>query len=72
MSKMKLFHPRTGTSHCHSPLTSLLNLNHLKAHLGLVYMADPIVDDMKGPNVPLELYVVTFQSHSYTRKAGKI
>ena len=31
-------------------------------------MADPIVDDMKCPTVPLELYVVTFQSHYYMRQ----
>ena len=34
-------------------------------------MADPIVDDMKGPTVPLELYVVTFQSHYYTTNQGR-
>ena len=34
-------------------------------------MADPIVDDMKGPTVPLELYVVTFQSHYYTTTQGR-
>jgi len=28
---VKLFHPRTGTWHCHSPLTLHLNLNHLKS-----------------------------------------
>jgi hypothetical protein len=27
-------------------------------------MADPIVEDMKCPTVPLELYVVIFQSHT--------
>jgi len=31
-------------------------------------MADPIVDDMKGPTVPLELYFVTFQSHYHPRQ----
>ncbi|KAF8148631.1 kinase-like domain-containing protein [Crassisporium funariophilum] len=40
------------------------------ACLGMVYMADPVVDDMSATK-PLELYVVTFESHYYTTTQGR-
>ncbi|KAF8959858.1 kinase-like domain-containing protein [Flammula alnicola] len=40
------------------------------AHLGIVYMADPIVDE-KVVVPPLELYSVTFESHYYTTTQGR-
>ncbi|KAF8880897.1 hypothetical protein CPB84DRAFT_1817292 [Gymnopilus junonius] len=40
------------------------------AHLGLVYMAEPIMDDITA-TTPLELHVVTFESHYYTTSQGR-
>ncbi|KAH9487410.1 eIF-2-alpha kinase GCN2 [Psilocybe cubensis] len=40
------------------------------SHLGLVYMADPVVDDFSTAT-PLELYVVTFEEHYYTTSQGR-
>ncbi|PPQ98103.1 hypothetical protein CVT26_003273 [Gymnopilus dilepis] len=40
------------------------------AHLGLVYMADPMIEDITA-TTPLELHVVTFESHYYTTSQGK-
>ncbi|KDR70022.1 hypothetical protein GALMADRAFT_255390 [Galerina marginata CBS 339.88] len=39
-------------------------------HLGLVYMAEPVMDDVNAV-MPLEMYVVSFQSHYYTTHGGK-
>ncbi|KAF9457367.1 kinase-like domain-containing protein [Collybia nuda] len=38
--------------------------------LGTVYLADPICDDV-NTTLPLELFVVTFQSHYYTTTQGR-
>ena len=67
---VKWFHPRTSTS-CSQPPPTTPDFLNPKAHLGFVYTADPIVDDMNGPTVPLELYIVTFQSHYYTTTQGR-
>jgi len=67
---VKLFHPRTGTLGSIHRLCVSDSLNP-KAHLGLLYMADLIVDDMKSPTVPLELCLVIFQSHYYTTTQGR-
>ena len=41
-----------------------------QAGLGIVYTADPIVDDIVSTS-PLELYVVTFESQYYTTTQGR-
>ncbi|KAF8655998.1 hypothetical protein AX16_002818 [Volvariella volvacea WC 439] len=38
--------------------------------LGTLYMAEPVFDDV-NTTLPLELYVVTFDSHYYTTSQGK-
>ena len=44
---------------------SVAKLILLKDGLGVVYMADPMVDDV-GATLPLELYVVTFEDAYYS------
>ena len=66
---VKLFYPRSGKS------TSSLFFPYLirsspQAGLGIVYTADPIVDDIVSIS-PLELYVVTFESQYYTTTQGR-
>ena len=46
-----------------------LNLS-TQASLGIVYTADPVVDDIVSTS-PLELYVVTFESQYYTTTQGR-
>jgi len=46
-----------------------LNLSS-QAGLGLVYTADPVVDDIVSTS-PLELYVVTFESQYYITTQGR-
>ena len=41
-----------------------------QAGLGIVYTADPVVDDIAS-TPPLELYVVTFESQYYTTTQGR-
>ena len=67
---VKLFHPRSGNFFSLSP-SLFFSLNHsTQAGLGIVYTADPIVDEIVSTS-PLELYVVTFESQYYTTTQGR-
>ena len=67
---VKLFHPRSGNFFSLSP-SLFFSLNHsIQAGLGIVYTADPIVDEIVSTS-PLELYVVTFESQYYTTTQGR-
>lgn len=61
---VKLFHPRSGKIFFPSLFLSLKDFLFTPASLGIVYTADPTVDDVSTS--PLELYVVTFESRYYT------
>ena len=64
---VKLFHPRPGNL----PFpTSDSGAKHTLVPPGLVYMAEPMVDDISLVS-PLELFVVTFESHYYSTSQGK-
>jgi translation initiation factor 2-alpha kinase 4 len=64
---VKLFHPRQGQLSC--------NIIYLKSkrttdYLGTVYQAEPICDDIAA-TLPLEVHLVTFDSHYYTTHQGR-
>jgi len=66
-NSVKLFHPRSG-----KPLCALIS-THLMifpACLGLMYMAEPVVDDITSVT-PLELLVISFEAHYYITSQGK-
>jgi hypothetical protein len=67
---VKIFHPRIGENVNRCPVITISNLPHIET-LGTMYMADPICDDINA-TLPLELYVITFESHYYTTSQGKI
>ena len=68
---VKLFHPRSGKFSLFFFFLPLLFINSFsQAGLGIVYTADPIVDEIVSMS-PLELYVVTFESQYYTTTQGR-
>ena len=67
---VKLFHPRSGVIFSFPSFFFSLKSLSTQAGLGIVYTADPIVDDIVSTS-PLELYVVTFESQYYTTTQGR-
>ena len=66
---VKIFHPRIGEYTAHHCVIAIPNIPNTES-LGTIYMADPICDDVNA-TLPLELYVITFESHYYTTSQGK-
>jgi translation initiation factor 2-alpha kinase 4 len=67
---VKLFHPRPGRFPFEFHVQLVLISKCSTVALGLVYMAEPVVDDISLVS-PLELFVVTFETHYYTTSQGK-
>jgi len=67
-NSVKLFHPRKGPPSCHF-LSRVANPG--LERLGTVYLAEPICDDIRT-TLPLELYVILFDSEHYVTSQGLI
>lgn len=67
---VKIFHPRRGKTTLSLFTLTVNSYVTVQDCLGTTYLADPVCDDV-NVTLPLELSVITFDSHYYTTSQGE-